>query len=157
MKLTVNGVDFNEFGGVGCVTAGRYYSSDAASGFGPPPLFTSLENEVREVTYPGLHGITTKSFGERGLMISASLIYIDTTKALVMAMLTDDFCIKFSQLARYKITLPDTTDFLGCKLVRGGANIATWGPSMNAKCVAQVRATWRQYDVSEYGPNTSAP
>ena len=157
LVFVANGVSFTELGACvpagGCPPEGRYYSSDSSSGFGPPPLFSSLEQDYREVTWPGVNGITTKTFGERGLMITASLVYIAASKVAAMAFLTSDFCTTFPQQARYTVTMPDGVDFGGCKLLRGGAGVATWGPAMNAMSVALIKAVWKQFDVDAYGVN----
>ena len=156
MLFIANDLEFAELGASGvCVAPGRYYSSDASSPFGPPPLFSSLENDIREIAYTGVHGLGTKDFGERGLIISASLIYADVSKGATMDMLTSDFCTTLNQRVRYAVVMPDARTFGGCKLIRGGASLATWGPAMSNLSVAVVKAVWKQYNVSEFGPNGS--
>ena len=165
LVISINGTSFSELGwatGVPgqCVSYGRWYSSDPQSPFGPPPFFSSLEYDIRDINYPGVHGTGTKSFGERGLMITASLVYVGQTKADVMSMLVTDFTNTFPQLARYDIIMPSgvaNITFDGCKLVRGGASTAQWGPALNAECVATVKTIFRQYDVDSYGPNAPSP
>ena len=151
LTFTANGVSFkssNQICTGGCAYGGRFYSSDELSGFGSPPLVTSLEYEDREVVFPGVDDVGIKRFGRRTRTITASLIYVGATKGATEAMIEADFKTAFVQLARYPIRMPGSTTYQGCRLIQGGAQIVTWGPPLGQTFVARVNAVWKQYSQS---------
>jgi hypothetical protein len=152
LTFTVNGVAFSSADSISngestCVTEGRYYSSDAASGLGSPPLVGSQEFDDREVVFVGVDDVGIKRFGRRTRTISASLLYASYSKGAVEAMLEEDFGAdgNLVGLARYTITTPGNTSYEGCRLIIGGAETVTWGPPLGDAFVAQIKAVWKQY------------
>lgn len=122
------------------ITAGIYY---ALPPYGAPPRISPVTYDYRNIPYPGINWQFTKNYGKRTRDIYVELIVVGTTKSDCEGRLRTLYD-SVEQMARYSIVWPGTsTEYQGCKLMPGGANVIDHFTIDNCVCCSVGLRFWQ--------------
>lgn len=114
--ISINGTAYkglDEFFVAGAVVAGIYY---ALPPLGNAPEAGQPRYDESRVNIPGRDWTAIVRSGKVALPIWADMVLIDTLANMGAKVKT--FLAGLTQLARYTIILPDTSTYLGCRLMQ---------------------------------------